>query len=58
MKKIAFLILFILLCGSGFTHDQRMKDSLRTVIQTTTVDTARVLALQGLSFYERNPLYG
>jgi CHASE3 domain sensor protein len=55
MNKIAVLVLFILLCGSGFTQNQRMKDSLRTVIQTTTIDTARVLALASLSLIEPQP---
>jgi tetratricopeptide (TPR) repeat protein len=55
MKKIAILILSLLLCGSGFAQDQKMKDSLRKVIQTTTVDTARARALQLLSFYESQP---
>jgi tetratricopeptide (TPR) repeat protein len=55
MKKITILTLSLLLCGGGFTQDQRMKDSLRRVIETTTVDTARVLALTTLSFFESKP---
>lgn len=55
MKKIAILILSLLLCRSGFAQDQRLKDSLRKVIETTTVDTARALALIRLSFFESQP---
>jgi tetratricopeptide (TPR) repeat protein len=55
MKKITILILSILVCIGGFAQDQRMKDSLRKVIQTTNVDTARVLALTRLSFIESQP---
>ncbi len=55
MKKIAFLILSLLVCGSGFTQYPKMKDSLRKVIQTSTVDSARVRALASLSFYETQP---
>jgi tetratricopeptide (TPR) repeat protein len=57
MKKIAILIFSLLVCGSGFAQDQRVKekDSLRKVIETTTVDTARVLALNRLSLLESQP---
>ncbi len=55
MKKIFILIVSILLCISGFAQDQKVKDSLRKVIQTTTVDTARVLALARLSYLESQP---
>jgi tetratricopeptide (TPR) repeat protein len=57
MKKTAILILSLLMCGSGFAQDQRVKekDSLRKVIQTTTIDTARVLALNRLSLLESKP---
>src|SRR4051812_26652522 len=52
MKKVHILTLLILLWATGICQDQRMKDSLRTLIKTTTVDTARVLALVDLSYYE------
>jgi tetratricopeptide (TPR) repeat protein len=55
MKKIAFLMLSLLVCGSGFTQGRNITDSLRKVIQTTTVDTVRVKALTSLSFYETLP---
>jgi tetratricopeptide (TPR) repeat protein len=57
MKKTCILVFSILLCVNGFTQDQRVKekDSLRKVIQTTTVDTARVLALNRLSLLESQP---
>ncbi len=55
MKKISIFIILILVCGSGFTQDQRVKDSLRKVIETTTVDTVRVRALNHLSFIESQP---
>lgn len=54
-RKIFILTLSILLCASGFTQDQRAKDSLRAVIQTTAVDTARVMAFRSLSFIESQP---
>ena len=55
MKKIAILILLIVLWGTGICQYQKEIDSLRQVIKTTTVDSAKALALCRLSYYELQP---
>lgn len=56
MRKIVVFLLLIL-CITGNYAQINERDSLKTVLQTTKADTARVMALVNLSYlyYESNP---
>lgn len=55
MKKILIFITFIFISNSLFSQSKRELDSLNMVVDTTKQDTAKVMALVRISFYESDP---
>ena len=52
MKKIFFLITLVLVSNSCFTQTKQELDSLHKIVATSTQDTAKVMALGLLGFYQ------
>lgn len=58
MKIILIFLTFIFVSNSLFSQTKRELDSLKMVVDTTKQDTARVMALCRLSYYETDPSKG
>ena len=56
MKKLFLLIALIFISKSLFAQTKQVLDSLNNVLATSTQDTAKVMALCLLSFYEQDPV--
>ncbi len=55
MKKIIFLFILVLISGISFAQTQQEMDSLNNVLVTSKEDSAKVIALCYLSYYNSDP---